>query len=390
LSPSSADGIHPETSLYITDPEYRKAVNPLTGALPNETDIGTTILAYRELTKRGVEYRKKTAAKFKDGSRSRIEDLWKGGFTIAHHDQDAEVVLPSGLQGDYSKRVMVQNLPIWERRLYCVTVNYDIFSSAMSQIGTRAEIGFWRNEAELNYLRFLPPKTRVDVFKRLNKSPPGYLIFTQFKEKNQLHKVADLATGVQYKTDDPEKEFLDQFIAYVGDAIPTDDPIARPKPGAKADRVTQALQLIDEEGDTPQTWFKTMLPEITLLRIDSKGKDPTFYSLTLDWDVVNTESIAGSINHYPDDGLDEVTIYPGVQGYYPNFIFRIDEEDVMDFAKKLTAADDIEKFTAVVERWGVRRTNPEFWSIFHSITDYVRRTNPRKAAVLDANRYRDF
>ena len=62
----------------------------------------------------------------------------------------------------------------------------------------------------------------------------------------------------------------------------------------------------------------------------------------------------------------------------------------MDFAKKLTAADDIEKFTAVVERWGVRRTNPEFWSIFHSITDYVGRTNPRKAAVLDANRYRNF
>jgi hypothetical protein len=62
----------------------------------------------------------------------------------------------------------------------------------------------------------------------------------------------------------------------------------------------------------------------------------------------------------------------------------------MEFAKKLTAANDKKDFLAVVDRWGVRRTNPEFWSIFHSATDYVRRTSPKRAAVFDANRYVDF
>jgi hypothetical protein len=62
----------------------------------------------------------------------------------------------------------------------------------------------------------------------------------------------------------------------------------------------------------------------------------------------------------------------------------------LEFAKKLTAANDREDFLAVVDRWGVRRTNPEFWSVFHSATDYMRRSSPKSAAVFDLNRYRDF
>ena len=96
-----------------------------------------------------------------------------------YHDQDAEVVSPFGLQCDYSKRAVVQNLLIFERRIYCVTVNYDLFSEAMSQIGTRAEIGFWRNEAELNYLRLLPPKTANEPSKGgspRRESLPRFLI----------------------------------------------------------------------------------------------------------------------------------------------------------------------------------------------------------------------
>jgi hypothetical protein len=379
---------NPETSLYVNDDDYRKAVTPLLGELPNETDVGTLIAGYRELTKRGVEYHKKYAAKLKDGSLSRIEDLWKGGFTILRHDDNAEPV--AGLLGKYSERPMVQNFPIFERRIYLVSMNWDLFDNGWNQLGARAQIGFWRNEMELNYLRFLPPETRRDVFKRLNRSPPGLTILTEYKEKNQLHKLGELATGVEYKTDDPEKEFLDQAIAHVADAIPTDDPIARPKPGAKADQVTQAWQLIHRAADRQGAWFKTMLPQATFLRVDSKGKKPSFYTLALDWYIVNTESIAGSLNHDADLGKDKVTIVPGTAGYYPNFMFRIDEEDVMEFAKKLTAANDKKDFLAVVDRWGVRRTNPEFWSLFHSATDYVRRTSPKRAAVFDANRYVDF
>ena len=88
--------------------------------------------------------------------------------------------------------------------------------------------------------------------------------------------------------------------------------------------------------------------------------------------------------------LARVTIYPGILTAYPNFIFRIDEQDAEEFAAKLIDADTEEKFTAVVERWGVRRSNPNFWQVVHSITEYVRRKDPLEAAVFDVNRYKNL
>ena len=59
----------------------------------------------------------------------------------------------------------------------------------------------------------------------------------------------------------------------------------------------------------------------------------------------------------------------------------------MSSQPRLVDADTPEKFTAVVERWGVRRSSPDFWEVVHNITDYVRRKNPLEAAVFDVNQH---
>ena len=56
--------------------------------------------------------------------------------------------------------------------------------------------------------------------------------------------------------------------------------------------------------------------------------------------------------------LARVTIYPGILTAYPNFIFRIDEKDVEEFAAKLIDADTPEKFTAVVRALGRAALEP--------------------------------
>jgi hypothetical protein len=111
--------------------------------------------------------------------------------------------------------------------------------------------------------------------------------------------------------------------------------------------------------------------------------------MTLDHDYRSKNFLTGGAqNAVPS--LARVTIYPGILTSYPNFIFRIDEKDVEEFAAKLIDADTKEKFTAMVERWGVRRSNPDFWQVVHSITEYVRRKNPLEAAVFDVNRYKNL
>jgi hypothetical protein len=51
-----------------------------------------------------------------------------------------------------------------------------------------------------------------------------------------------------------------------------------------------------------------------------------------------------------------------------------------------------------VERWGIRRSSPDFWPVLNSVTAYVKRTNPSgapqraggRAATFDINRYKNL
>lgn len=45
---------------------------------------------------------------------------------------------------------------------------------------------------------------------------------------------------------------------------------------------------------------------------------------------------------------------------------------------------------ALVERWGIRRSSPDFWPVLNSVTDYLKRTKPRRAGTLDINRYKNL
>ena len=89
-------------------------------------------------------------------------------------------------------------------------------------------------------------------------------------------------------------------------------------------------------------------------------------------------------------GRAQVSIMEGTYTSYPNFMFRIDEDEIEEFASTLIDADTQEKFTAVVERWGIRRSSPDFWPVLNSVTAYTKRINPRKAGTFDINRYKNL
>ncbi len=88
--------------------------------------------------------------------------------------------------------------------------------------------------------------------------------------------------------------------------------------------------------------------------------------------------------------LDTLTVYPGVLSSYPNFIFNVPAEQVAEFVAAMEQVRDQAAFEHVVERWGVRRTHPEFWRYFHDLSAYIQETNPVEAGVLDMNRYENL
>ena len=88
--------------------------------------------------------------------------------------------------------------------------------------------------------------------------------------------------------------------------------------------------------------------------------------------------------------LDTLTVYPGVLSSYPNFMFNLKSTEVEAFVQAMAAVTDAEGFEKVAARWGVRRSNPEFWQYFHDLSAYIRETEPIQAGVLDMNRFENL
>lgn len=88
--------------------------------------------------------------------------------------------------------------------------------------------------------------------------------------------------------------------------------------------------------------------------------------------------------------LDTLTIYPGVLSSYPNFMFNVPAAEVAAFVDAMQQASDPQAFEKIVERWGIRRTHPQFWTWFHDLNRYIKEQDPREAGVLDMNRYENL
>ncbi|MEK1906704.1 MAG: fatty acid cis/trans isomerase, partial [Pseudomonas sp.] len=131
------------------------------------------------------------------------------------------------------------------------------------------------------------------------------------------------------------------------------------------------------------------LPETTLLRVELADGRREVYSLLRNRAHSNVAFMTGESLRY-QVGLDTLTVYPGVLTSYPNFIFNLRAEEVPAFVAALEQTRDVAAFDKVVERWGIRRSHPEFWRYFNDLSAYIRETEPVEAGVLDMNRYQNL
>ncbi len=131
------------------------------------------------------------------------------------------------------------------------------------------------------------------------------------------------------------------------------------------------------------------LPEATMLRIQDGAGKRIMYSMLRNRAHSNVAFLLGEAYRYQPK-LDTLTIYPGVLSSYPNFMFNVPANEVTACVDALEQARHKEAFEKVVDRWGVRRSHPLFWSCFHDLERYVQETEPREAGVLDMNRYENL
>jgi len=391
----------PSRELYVNDAAYRAEVSPLLDVAGQDSSLikaGTEWLSYRTQRNDYARLRLKAYAKAQPRGPA-ITDIWDGDgsnhdalLTIFRHHDNAFV--RDGLIGAIPETLWVMDYPLLERTYYELVVNFDVFGNLSHQLQTRLYFDLIRNDGETNFLRFLPPKLRNKLLHQWYQDGGRVKLFTTYADIDD-RQPTQLKFRPGIDSDAAKAAYVEQLLKSLRKVKGPDDVINRCPTGDCRLPAASAMALAVNRGLRPlaRATGKSLpviplLPEVLLLRV-SGTEQRLVYSLIHNRAHSNVAFITGEDGRLEPD-RDTLSVMPGIFGNYPNFAFDIPLADLDRFVATLSAATDRAALQAVVDQWGLRRTHPDFWSIFNDFGQYLRETEPLEAGILDLNRYENL
>lgn len=383
----------PRHDLYVTDAEYRAAATPLL-AMPGQfDDIGDLFGLWRGYRNKRNAYEALRMDSYAEAAAPSWSHIWAGNdnalLTIFRQHDSASV--RKGLIGEIPQTLWWMDYPLLERTYYQLVVNFDVYGNVSHQAQTRLYFDLIRNGAEVNFLRLMPAEAREGYLSDWYQHSGKLKLWLDYQGID-----SQSPTALQLPGREPKRSFAEALLRRYDTLNARPDPINRCNGAhcyreglpAELQRVEQALSRLASK---PASALRVIeqLPEATLLRVELADGRREVYSLLRNRAHSNVAFLLGEHLRY-QPALDSLTVYPGVLSSYPNFIFSLGADEVPAFVGALERARDAGTFEKVVERWGIRRTHPEFWRHFHDLSAYIRETEPIEAGVLDMNRYQNL
>lgn len=383
----------PEHDLYITDPNYRGQATPLLAMPGQNDDVGSVVSLWLDYRDKRNEYEALRRDNYADVPAPSWSTLWAGNdnalLSIFRHFDSASVT--KGLIGDVPQTLWLFDYPLLERTYYQLAVNFDVFGNVSHQAQTRLYFDLIRNGAEQNFLRLMPANSREGYLDDWYQSGGKFKMWLDYEAIDN-----DKPTALKLDERDPKRDFARQLLLRYGELNARPDPINRcdgaycSRPNIDPD-LQGAEQALSRLVSRPAAGLGVInqLPEATMLRIETAGGRREVYSLLRNRAHSNVAFLLGEAMRY-QPGLDTLTVYPGVLSSYPNFMFNIPAGQVPAFVEAMEHAADAQAFERIVERWGIRRSHPQFWYYFHDLSRYIQETEPLEEGVLDMNRYQNL
>jgi len=305
-----------------------------------------------------------------------LELLWDGdgtnpnaALTVLRHEDSATVV--QGLVGAPPKTSWVLGYGILERIHYLLVAGFDVFGNVGHQISTRLYMDFLRMEAEMNFLAFLPKSVRAPLRDQWYEGAEGEA--RVYINASNAAFTAD--TGIAYTSMNPELEFYELLQKHLATVV-------SPHYRIDDDKSPQVLAMngtFEKITGGPAQYF----PPLSFLEVT--GAESNYYTIVRDdWHTNITSLFFEENNRRPEQ--DRLTLTRRLLGAYPNAFFRVPSEKLAEFSgmvASMKSADDYKKLKA---SFGVRRTNPAFWSFSDRLHTYERSTEPLRGGVFDFNR----
>ncbi len=383
----------PEHDLYVTDDSYRTEATPLL-ALPGQMDDLSGMLGlWRSYRDKRNEYEELRTGAYADAPPPSWSNIWAGNDNalLSVFRQFDSASVRKGLIGEVPQTLWWMDYPLLERTYYQLVVNFDVFGNLSHQAQTRLYFDLIRNGAEQNFLRLMPAASRQAILSDWYQNSGKVKMWMDYQGID-----ADTPTGLTLDGSNPKGRFATALLERYSSLNARPDPINRCQAGACyrkhiAKPLQNAEQALSRLTNKPAAGLKVIaqLPEATLLRVELADGKFEVYSLLRNRAHSNVAFMLGEQLRY-QTGLDTVTVSPGVLSSYPNFMFNLRVGEVPDFVAAMEQAKDAAAFEQLVQRWGVRRSHPDFWRYFHDLSRYIRDSEPAEAGVLDMNRYENL
>jgi len=305
--------------------------------------------------------------------------IWDGGgtnpnaaLTVMRHFDNATVV--QGLLGLPPKTAWVIDYPLLERIHYLLVAGFDVYGNIGHQMLTRMYMDFLRMEGEMNFLLFLPKDERIKVRKFWYRDADDKIKDYMFGDYSKV----TVESGIDFKTDDPKAEVFELFAKRLAPVINRHYELDSSPLSAAAIEVLHEIEKLSGKGLKP-------LPEVIKVLVTENGQPTDIISIVHNRGHSNINSLLDE-----EDALlpeeDTLTLASGSVGDYPNALFKLDESELTAFYQALKTMKTEKDYKQLLNRFGVRRTSPDFWTTSDQIAELFRQQEPLASGVLDYNR----
>ncbi len=183
-----------------------------------------------------------------------------------------------------------------------------------------------------------------------------------------------VATSIDYVTDQPILELFDLLRERLGASVNTDHSLS-----SLNLPVSEMLSL--RQLDFVGYPAAALMPESTVLWLKPHG----LFTLTRTSSHSNIASLFGEQNRrLPIE--DRLSVVRGIATSYPELMLSVAADQLGDFVEQLRLMKTNEDYRALLDRYAIRRTHPDFWTFSDQLHQEFRNRYPKQAGWLDYNR----
>jgi hypothetical protein len=270
----------------------------------------------------------------------------------------------------------VLSYPLLERIHYLLVAGYDVFSNVGEQLDTRLYMDFLRIEGEQNFLTALPAPAHNAVEARWYRDAPDSV--KAYVEASHLPAPAKLTARLQGLTPDAaEAALLTQFRHRLAPVLDKRYELNR----VRDPQTRRGLQALGRVHGSALAW----LPQTVMVKVTPRQGQPIWVSLLNNSAYSNVASVFGEAERrLPAE--DDLTVAYGFLGAYPNAFWDVKSDELPALTQAIAGLKQEADYTRLMDRFGVRRTQPSFWAFSDEALREMQRQQGLEYGLLDYNR----